>query len=128
MIYIFLLLILIFVLYENRKNNCLIENGNIIFKNLNENHNLESLMRDLLKQKIDDISKIEKAYYIFGNLKITFNKPYILIYNGKIDYDSLLKSRKSINFIYKYLNENKIKLSQVLYAIYINDSFYIVKT
>ena len=40
--------------------------GNIVFKNLNDRYNLNSLIKDLIKNKVDDISKIEKAYLLFG--------------------------------------------------------------
>ena len=121
------ILILLIVFCEYKKNIYLIENGNIIFKNLNDNYNLESLIKDLIKQKINDINKIEKAYYLFGKLHVVFNKPHILISNGKIDYESLFKVKKSPFFIYKTLKKENLNLNQVLYAIYLNEKFYIVK-
>ncbi len=124
---IIIIILLIFFFYRYKKNNLLIENGNIMFKNLNDNYNLEDLMRDLIKKRITDINEIDKAYSIFGNLKIIMNKPYILIANGKIDYDTLLKSKKGMKFIYKLLKDKSIKLNEVLYAIYLNDRFYVVK-
>ena len=126
-VFLFLVLILLLSFYFYKKNKLLIKNGNIIFKNLNESYNLESLMRDLIKKNIDDISKIEKCYNMFGYLKIIENRPYVLISNGKIDYYSLIKSRKTIKYLNESLKSYSLKLNQVLYAIYLNDNLYIVK-
>jgi len=122
-----MILIILFVFYEYRTHTYLIENGSVIFKNLNDSYNLESLIKDLIKNKVTDINNIEKAYLFLGRLKIKKNKPLVIISNGKIDYEALFKSKKGINFIYKLLKEKSIKLDQVLYAIYLNERFYIVK-
>ena len=126
-IFLIIVIILIVILSEYKKRSYLILNGNIIYRNLNSNYNLESLMRDLIKNKINDIDNIEKAYLSFGFLKIKLNKPHILVVNGKIDYEELFKSRKTVSFIYNILKEKSLKLSEVLYAIYLNDKFYVVK-
>ena len=126
MILVFLILLISF--YEYKKHTYLIENGNIIFKNLSNSYNLEALMKDLIKKRVNSINDIEKAYLFLGILVVKTNKPLILIANGKIDYEALLKSKKGLNFINKALKEKSLKLSEVLYAIYLNDRFYIVKT
>ena len=125
MILVILALLIIYIYHKT--HTYIIENGNIIFKNLTNNYNLESLMKDLIKNKITDISNIERAYLFLGNLVIKENRPFILIANGKIDYNELVKSKKCLEFIYKSLKMRKIKLKDVLYAIYLNDRFYIVK-
>ena len=125
MILVILALLIIYIYHKT--HTYIIENGNIIFKNLTNNYNLESLMKDLIKNKITDISNIEKAYFFLGNLVIKENRPFILIANGKIDYNELVKSKKCLEFVYKSLKMKKIKLKDVLYAIYLNDRFYIVK-
>ena len=125
MILVILALLIIYIYHKT--HTYIIENGNIIFKNLTNNYNLESLMKDLIKNKITDISNIERAYLFLGNLVIKENRPFILIANGKIDYNELVKSKKCLEFIYKSLKMKKIKLKDVLYAIYLNDRFYIVK-
>ena len=125
MILVILALLIIYIYHKT--HTYIIENGNIIFKNLTNNYNLESLMKDLIKNKITDISNIEKAYLFLGNLVIKENRPLVLIANGKIDYNELVKSKKCLEFIYKSLKMKKIKLKDVLYAIYLNDRFYIVK-
>ena len=125
MILVILALLIIYIYHKT--HTYIIENGNIIFKNLRNNYNLESLMKDLIKNKITDISNIERAYLFLGNLVIKENRPLVLIANGKIDYNELVKSKKCLEFIYKSLKMRKIKLKDVLYAIYLNDRFYIVK-
>ena len=125
MILVILALLIIYIYHKT--HTYIIENGNIIFKNLTNNYNLESLMKDLIKNKITDISNIERAYLFLGNLVIKENRPLVLIANGKIDYNELVKSKKCLEFIYKSLKMRKIKLKDVLYAIYLNDRFYIVK-
>ena len=124
---LFIILVLMISLYEYKKHIYLIENGNIIFKNLTEAYDLEALIKDLIKNKVYNIEDVEKAYNLFGSLKIVSKKPYILISNGKIDYENLFKTKKTIKFIYETLYKKKIKLNEVLYAIYLNDKFYIVK-
>ena len=127
MIYYVLILILIIIFIKYKKNNYLIKDGRIIFKNLSLNYNLDSLIKDLVKNKIDDINNIEKAYYLFGHLWIKNNKPFVFIFNGRIDYDSLRKAGKNAYFVIKYLKKKSIKLEDILYAIYLNNKFYIVK-
>ena len=122
MILVILALLIIYIYHKT--HTYIIENGNIIFKNLTNNYNLESLMKDLIKNKITDISNIERAYLFLGNLVIKENRPFILIANGKIDYNELVKSKKCLEFIYKSLKMRKIKLKDVLYAIYLNDKKY----
>ncbi len=124
---IFIVLFLLIFYYEYKKHRYLILNGNVIFKNLSNSYNLESLMKDLIKSKIRDINDIEKAYLFLGFLRVKVNKPLVLIANGKIDYEALIKSKKGLNYIYKILKEKSLKLNEVLYAIYLNDRFYIVK-
>ena len=124
---LFIILVLMISLYEYKKHIYLIENGNIIFKNLTEAYDLEALIKDLIKNKVYNIEDVEKAYNLFGSLKIVSKKPYILISNGKIDYENLFKTKKTIKFIYETLYKKKIKLNEVLYAIYLNDKFYVVK-
>ena len=128
MILTILITIIILSFYEYKKHIYIIENGNIIFKNLNDNHNLETLIKDLIKKKVDDITKIEKAYYFLGSLKIVNNKPCILISNGKIDYELLFKIKKTPFFILKALKKKSLKINQILYAVYLNDILYIVKS
>ena len=101
MILVILALLIIYIYHKT--HTYIIENGNIIFKNLTNNYNLESLMKDLIKNKITDISNIEKAYLFLGNLVIKENRPLVLIANGKIDYNELVKSKKCLEFIYKSL-------------------------
>ena len=124
---IIVILVFFIIFFEYKRHIYIIENGNIIFKNLSNSYTLESLMKDLIKNKVSDIKDIEKAYLFLGFLIIKKNKPLILIANGKIDYEALLKSRKGISFINKSLKEKSLKLDEVLYAIYLNDRFYIVK-
>ena len=125
--YFFFLILIITIFIYYKKNKILIQNDNIIFKNLSESYNLESLIHDLIKKNIDDISKIEKCYNIFGYLKVIQNRPYVLISNGKIDYYSLIKTRKTIKYLKESLDVYSLKLNQVLYAIYLNDNLYVVK-
>ena len=127
MLYFIIILVFIIVLYEHKKHNYLIKNGRIIFKNLNSNYNLDSLIKDLVKKRIYDINNIEKAYYLFGRLWIKTNKPFVFIFNGRIDYEALIKAGKSSQYVMKYLKKKSIKIEEILYAIYLNDKFYIVK-
>ena len=122
-----LTLVLLIIFHEYRKHVYIIQDGNIIFKNLTNSYTLESLIRDLIKNKVNDIRNIEKAYLFFGYLIIKTNRPLVLIANGKLDYEAIIKSKKSVSFIYHLLKEKSLKLSEILYAIYINDRIYIVK-
>jgi len=127
MIYLFLLLIIFFFFWKFKKKALVIKNGNIIFKNLDSEYGLEELIKSLIKNDISDISDIEEAYYFWGQFKYKTNKPYILIFNGKIDYESLIKINKTPLYVLKFLKEKSLKLEEILYAIYLNKKLYIVK-
>ena len=127
MLYLILVIIFLIIFYNYKKHKYVIENGKIIFKNLDSNYNLEKLIKDLVKNKINNIDNIEKAYYFLGRLKFNYDKPQVVIFNGKIDYDSLLKIKKTPFLILKSLKSKTLKLDEILYAIYLNDKLYIVK-
>lgn len=126
---LFLALVILIVLKLSLlKEEYLIINGNVIFKNFNNYYNFDNLLKDLIQNNINDIKTVEKAYLKNGKLKIITSKPHIVVTNGEIDYEELKKINKTSLFIHNILNENKIKIEEILYAIYLKNDLYIVKS
>lgn len=126
---LFLALVILIVLkFSLLKEEYLIINGNVIFKNFNNYYNFDNLLKDLIQNNINDIKTVEKAYLKNGKLKIITSKPHIVVTNGEIDHEELKKINKTSLFIHNILNENKIKIEEILYAIYLKNDLYIVKS
>lgn len=123
-----ILIFLIFLKLKSIKKENLVLNGKVIFKNFNKYYNFDNLINDLIKNNIYDIKLVEKAYLRNGNLKVITSKPHVVISNGEIDLDELKKINKNRFYIYNVLNENKLKIEEILYAIYLNHDLYIVKS
>ena len=126
-LFIILIFLIILKLKSIKKEN-LVLNGKVIFKNFNKYYNFDNLINDLIKNNIYDIKLVEKAYLRNGNLKVITSKPHVVISNGEIDLDELKKINKTRFYIYNILNENKLKIEEILYAIYLNHDLYIVKS
>ena len=128
--YILLLILTLFIVVKLNlfKKDLLIVNGKVIFKSFNNYYTFDNLLQDLIKNNINDIKEIEKAYLKNGNLKIITSKPHVIISNGKIDEDELKKIDKNYFYIYNLLKQNKIKLEAILYGIYLKNELYIVKS
>lgn len=126
-LFIILISLIILKLKLIKKEN-LVLNGKVIFKNFNKYYNFDNLINDLIKNNIYDIKLVEKAYLRNGNLKVITSKPHVVISNGEIDLDELKKINKNRFYIYNVLNENKLKIEEILYAIYLNHDLYIVKS
>lgn len=127
----FLFLILIYLIIfklKTIKREILILNGKVLFKNFNKFYNFDNLLNDLMKNNIYDIKIVERAYLKNGNLKVITSKPHVVISNGEIDIDELKKTNKNRFYIYNILNDNKLKIEEILYAIYLNNDLYIVKS
>ena len=127
MIILSLILVILIIMYYVKSHKYIIENGNIVFRNFNKNYDLEKLMRDLAKNKIRCIDDIQRAYLLFGKLVVKENKPLVLIADGKLDYNALMKSKKGVEFIYRMLKNKSLNISKILYVIYLNNRFYVVK-
>ena len=60
---LFLALVILIVLKLSLlKEEYLIINGNVIFKNFNNYYNFDNLLKDLIQNNINDIKTVEKAY------------------------------------------------------------------
>lgn len=127
-ILLFLLLVLIIIKLKFLNEQYLVLHGNVIFKNFTNYYNFDNLLQDLLKNNIQDLKMIEKAYLKNGKLKVITSKPHIVINKGEIDLDELKKTNKNRLFIYNILSKHDIKIDDILYGIYINNDLYIVKS
>lgn len=127
-ILLFLLLVLIIIKLKFLNEQYLVLHGNVIFKNFTNYYNFDNLLQDLLKNNIQDLKMIEKAYLKNGKLKVITSKPHIVINKGEIDLDELKKINKNRLFIYNILSKHDIKIDDILYGIYINNDLYIVKS
>ena len=127
-ILLFLLLVLIIIKLKFLNEQYLVLHGNVIFKNFTNYYNFDNLLQDLLKNNIQELKMIEKAYLKNGKLKVITSKPHIVINKGEIDLDELKKTNKNRLFIYNILSKHDIKIDDILYGIYINNDLYIVKS
>ena len=129
MIYILILVVLLYISYKYYLKNkkTIIENNQVIFKNLNVNYGIKDLIKDLELNDINSFKEIKRAYLFNNKLKIISNKPSVIISKGKIDYNALNKTDKNIISLMKILNEKHLKLEDIFYAVYLDNNFYIVK-
>lgn len=107
-----------------------IRNGEIDFNNIIKNNiDISSLIDCLKKKKVRNIENVEILIFIYNKLYFVKEKiePVSLIINGKVLYINLLKIRKSFSWIKKNLNNNKINLDKIIYAVYLNKRLYIIK-
>lgn len=137
--YIFLIIILglIIIIYSNSNkdiedSSIIMLDGNINFKNLLKNDiSLFLLVKELKKRKINFLSN--EYCGILNNGKIQIyqkeNKefPITLILNGNINSQGIKKIYKTTKWLDNYLNENKIKKEEILYAFYYQTKIYIIK-
>lgn len=108
----------------NNKINIFIKNGLIKFKNLS---NLK-LLNKLEENNVETIANIKNYYDLNNNLVIDQKDgPVIVIFEGNVNYEALLKINKSPKWLYKALRTENIVLENVFYSLYINNNLFIVK-
>ncbi len=90
-----------------------------VFKN-NKIKNIENIDFAVLDNK-GNLSLFYK--YDYDNMK----KPVLLVLNGEIEYRSLKEIGKNIKWLYLVLEEKELRLEEIFYAFYLENSFYVIK-
>ena len=110
----------------------IINNGKIEFKQMQKlRYSLDDLISQLREQGVKNIEEVKYAILENnGKLSVfTDNNiyPMPIILDGVIDYDTIKNMNKNIDWVYKILNKNKLKLEDVFYAFYTKEKAYIIK-
>ena len=84
---------------------------------------------EYLKEKdIEDISKVELLYLKHNKLFLEKKRDFVVIINnGKVVYKGLKKLNKSIWWLRDKLNNNNVRLDNILLAFYRNNKTYFIK-
>ncbi|NLL44278.1 MAG: DUF421 domain-containing protein [Mollicutes bacterium] len=109
----------------------IIKDGQLNFKEMvKSNYHLEDIIKELNEQGIKRIEDIKLATIDKGKLLIqemNNEYPMPIILNGYIDYFSLKKIKKDINWINNILDENNLRLDEIFYAFYTKQKTFIIK-
>lgn len=112
------------------KDYIIIQNGKINFNNMIKNElDVSSLCKYLRKKHVLNIENIEILINFYNKLYFIkkSDTPVSIVLNGKIMYINLLKIRKNLRWINHTLIKNDMKLSDILYGVYMNNRLYIIK-
>lgn len=119
------------------KPTIIISDGKIVYKNLvNQRYSLDDLLLELRKQGIYSIEEVEYAVletngdlsiFTYNTFKIKKDVPLPFIVDGVIQEDILKELNRSEVWVKSLLDENKLDLSNVFYAIYQNKHVYVIK-
>ena len=112
-----------------KDSDLIIKNGKINFNLLIINdYSLNELMKEIEKQKIRKLENVALAYFRKGKLIIeTIDLPFNLIYKGNIDYQTLVKINKSVNWLMTIIKQRNIRLDNIYYSFYMDDQVFIVR-
>ncbi|HHT38370.1 MAG TPA: DUF421 domain-containing protein [Mollicutes bacterium] len=113
------------------KEALIINNGILSYKELiKKKYNINSLMYELKKKKINRIEDVEYAFLKNNGIISIYEKeelPIPLIVDGKINNITLKILKKNNVWIKNILNNEHIRLEEVFYAFYKKDKVYIIK-
>lgn len=112
-----------------KDSDIIIENGKINFNSIVINdYSLNDLMKELEKRKINKMENVTLAYFRKGKLIIeTIETPLSLIYKGNIDYQTLVKINKNVNWLMTIIKQRNIRLDNIYYSFYMDDQVFIVR-
>lgn len=112
------------------KDYIIIQNGKINFNNMIKNDvDISLLCRYLKKKKVLNIENIDILLNFYNRLYFIrkHDTPISIVLNGKIMYINLLRIHKNIRWIKHTLIKNDMRLSDILYGVYMNNRLYIIK-
>lgn len=116
------------------KPSVIVNRGKVNFKEmLKQRYNLDDLLVQLRNQSIKSIEEIDYAILETNGKLSVFKKdnnnkyPLPIIINGIIDEDTLIQINKSKKWIDKELSEKNIKLENIFYSFFQNNSLYIIE-
>ena len=110
----------------------LINKGKVNFKEMSKlRYSLDDLISQLREQQIKNIEDVNYAI-LENNGKLSVftdnnDYPMPIIIDGNINKSALLDMNKSINWVNKILEKNKIELKDVFYAFYTKEKTYIIR-
>ncbi len=112
-----------------KDSDIIIENGKINFNSIVINdYSLNDLMKELEKRKINKMENVALAYFRKGKLIIEIiETPLSLIYKGNIDYQTLVKINKNVNWLMTIIKQRNIRLDNIYYSFYMDDQVFIVR-
>ena len=118
------------------KPSLIINKGVINYKEmLKQRYTLDDLMIELRNNNIDDLKEVEYAV-LENNGKLNIfkykfltnksNVPFPLILDGIIQEDTLKYINKTKEWLYDYLDDNKLDKDDIFYGFYKNNRIYVI--
>lgn len=113
-------------------NKVIVNRGKVNFEvMLRENYNIEELYKEIKKNNIDSIFKIDYAILDKeGKLNLFINEedyPLPLILEGKIIENTLLQIEKDEKWLNKALKEQGYLLKDIFYGFYVEGEVFFIK-
>ena len=119
------------------KPSLIINKGIINYKEmLKQRYSLDDLLLELRNNGIKNLKDIEYAIlensgklniFKYNFLGTESSNPFPLILDGVIQKDTLNYISKDEDWIYEYLDKNKISIDEVFYSFYKNNKIYVIK-
>lgn len=110
----------------------IINKGKINFKQMQKlRYSLDDLVSQLREKGVKNIEDVNYAV-LENNGKLSIFKdndiyPMPIILDGVIDYDTIKNMNKDVEWVYKILKNNHLKLDDVFYAFNTKNKTYIIK-
>lgn len=110
----------------------IINKGKINFKQMQKlRYSLDDLVSQLREQGIKNIDDVNYAVLENNGKLSVFQDDYIypmpIILDGVIDFDTIKNMGKSLDWVYKLVEKNNLKIEDIFYAFYTKDKTYIIK-
>lgn len=110
----------------------IINKGKVNFKQMQKlRYSLDDLVSQLREQGVKNIDDVNYAILENNGKLSVFTDdniyPMPIILDGVIDFDVVKNMGKTLDWVYKLLDNNKIKVEDVFYAFYTKDKTYIIK-
>lgn len=116
------------------KPSVIVNRGKINFQEmLKQRYNIDDLFVQLRNQSIKSIEEIDYAILETNGKLSVFQKdsnnkyPLPVIINGIIDEDTIIQIKKTRSWINNELEKQNIKLEDVFYSFFQNNSLYIIE-
>lgn len=119
------------------KPSLIINKGIINYKEmLKQRYSLDDLLLELRNNGIKNLKDIEYAIlensgklniFKYNFLGTESSNPFPLILDGVIQKDTLNYISKDEDWLYEYLDKNKISIDEVFYSFYKNNKIYVIK-
>lgn len=116
------------------KPSVIVNRGKINFQEmLKQRYNIDDLFVQLRNQSIKSIEEIDYAILETNGKLSVFQKddnnkyPLPIIINGVIDEDTLIQINKTRSWINNELDKQNIRLEDIFYSFYQNNSLYIIE-